>query len=73
MLRHVADEGAGVDIPVGLRAHDVSHAIGGLQQAEEQLDCGALACAVGAKQAGDAVANGKVDPVQGKHPAVAFG
>ena len=73
MLRHVTDEGAGVDVSVGLRAHNVSHAIRGLQEAEKELDCGALARAVGAKEAGDAVANGEVNPVQGQHSAVTFG
>ena len=72
VLGHVSEPHAHLDVFVGLFAEDLGGAGGGREEAEEELHGRALAGAVGAEQAGDAVEDLDVHPVEREGVAVAL-
>ena len=72
MLGHVTEPHTHLDVLVGLFAEDLGSAGGGREEAEEELHGRALARAVGAEQAGDAVEDLDVHPVERDGVAVAL-
>ena len=73
VLGHVSETAAYVDVDVGHLAGHERRAVGGSEKAEEQLDGGALAGAVGTEKSGDTRAYVEADSVERGDAAVSFG
>ena len=72
MLRHIANKRTRIDVMIRHCAHRLRRALCWPQQSKEEFDGRALARAVWPQQAGNPVADRKIDRIQRYDAAVVF-